>query len=486
VGRRHHRHEGRVRVTTHTLDRELVIVDADQAIIETVEPADLSRRVDAHLAALRVSSGRFIMVWSVVVDLIWWLSDHALMGEIPGAVGMMAVLRICVLVTAAIVLALLHGQRELNGPRLIAVLGLWLVELGALGACVSEIGDLETPWFHLLHPLIIASCIVPLALPTRAIFTALMGFSLVAGFLLGRPSALHSLFLGTTIGYATFTVGVAIAFGHRIYLLTRQNFVQRLTLESAADALSGQAEELQRQVDLRTQELRLLAGHIDRGSEDERRRIARELHDDIGQSVSALRLALATTLRRFGRDPASISANLADLDELVHRVADSTRDAVTNLRPRILDDRGLAAAAEWLVRTTEKHSGLACSLHVDDPGAALTLAADGEQTSDAPRSADATSTAAFRILQEALTNVVRHAEAQRIEVHLRAEATGIELRVEDDGVGLPSTPLTGGMGLLGMRERARALGGELRLESRRGEGTRVTCRLPLPDRSTTV
>lgn len=427
------------------------------------------------------------MVWSLVVNLIWWLSDAALMGEIPGAVGMMAVIRVCVLVTAAIVLTLLHGQRELNGARLVAVLGLWLGELGAIGACVSEIGDLSTPWFHLLHPLILASCIVPLALPVRAIFTSLMGVALVTGFLLGRPSALHSMFLGTTIGYAVFTVGVAIAFGHRIYLLTRQNFVQRLTLERVADGLAGQREELQRQVDLRTSELRLLAGHIDRGSEDERRRIARELHDDIGQSVSALRLALATTLRRFGRDPASIRANLEDLDELVHRVADGTRDAIIHLRPRILDDRGLAAAAEWLVRTTEKHSGLACSLRVDDPGTALTLAAeDSEHDDGAPRSADATSTAAFRILQEALTNVVRHAGARRIDVQLRADATGIELCVEDDGVGLPGTPLrSGGMGLLGMRERARALGGELRLDARPGGGTRLTCMLPLASRSAT-
>ncbi len=466
------------------LEREQRIGDTGATIpYQRFQPADLDRRVDAHLAALRVSSGRFIMVWSVVVNMMWWLSDAALMGEIPGAVGTMARLRVCVLVTAAIVLGLLHGQRQLRGLRLVVVLGLWLGELGAIAACVSGFGELSTPWFHLLHPLILASCIVPLALPTRAIFTALMGVSLIAGFLLAQPSAVHSWFLGATLGYNVFTVGVAIAFGHRIYLLTCQNFAQRLTLESVADGLSGQREELQRQVELRTGELRLLAGHIDRGSEDERRRIARELHDDIGQSVSALRLALATTLRRFARDPASISANLADLDELVHRVADSTRDAVTHLRPRILDDRGLAAAAEWLVRTTEKHSGLACSLHVDDPGAALTLTTDGEQTSDAPRSADATSTAAFRILQEALTNVVRHAEARRIVVHLRADATGIELRVEDDGVGMPSTPLTGGMGLLGMRERARALGGELRLESRRGEGTRIICLLPVPVRS---
>jgi signal transduction histidine kinase len=419
------------------------------------------------------------MVWSVVVNVLWWLTDAAVMGAIPGAVEAFAVMRVCVLVAAALVLALLRGQRELRGLRLAVILGLWLGELGALAACLSVLGDLSTPWFHCLYPLILTSCTIPLALPARALFTTLMGTSLIAGFLLARPSALHSWFLGATIGYTVFTIGVAIAFGHRIYLLTRRNFAQQLTLERIADGLTGQREELRRQVDLRTSELRLLAEHLDRGSEDERRRVAGELHDEIGQSVSALRFALATTLRRFRRDPASIRANLEDLDELVRRVADGTSDAITRLRPRILDDRGLAAAAQWLVGATEKYSGLTCSLRLEDPGMALTVAeAGGEHDADEPRCADATSTAAFRILQEALTNVVRHAGAQRIDVLLRADAAGLELRVEDDGVGLPGTPRTGGMGLLGMRERARALGGELSVESRPGEGTRITCRLP--------
>jgi signal transduction histidine kinase len=151
-------------------------------------------------------------------------------------------------------------------------------------------------------------------------------------------------------------------------------------------------------------------------------------------------------------------------------VTDSTRDAVTHLRPRVLDDLGLGAAAAWLVSSVQKHSGLDCALHVEgeDPGAVDT---------GLTRTADDVSLAAFRVLQEALTNVVRHADATRVEVTLRF-AGGVSLRVDDDGAGIPEAPSRTGMGLIGMRERARALGGSVVVEPRPGGGTRVRCELP--------
>ena len=156
-----------------------------------IESPESSRRIDAHLAKLRVTFARFIMVWSVVVNVLWWLTDAAVMGGIPGAVEAFAVMRVCVLVAAALVLALLRGQHELRGLRLAVLLGLWLGELGALAACLSVLGDLSAPWFHCLYPLILTSCTIPLALSARAIFTALMGASLLAGralFVLDEPA----------------------------------------------------------------------------------------------------------------------------------------------------------------------------------------------------------------------------------------------------------------------------------------------------------
>lgn len=442
---------------------------------EVVAPRsdDDERRLEAHLAAQCASFARFIATWSIVVNALWWPFDGVTVRALPGAVAGMHALRNWVLVGSVAVLLALRGRRELRGGLLAACLAVWCVEVGAMGASMASVGDLATPWFHFLHPLVIATIVLPLRLPLRVVFASAIGASLFAGFIAARPSALASPFLGSTASYLAFTVALAIAYGHRAYLVARQGFLQQLDLERSQAQIAAQREGLRAEVEARTADLRSLAEHLDRASEEERRRIARELHDDLGQSVSALRLALATTLRRFARAPESVAANLEELDELVRRVADGTRDTITRLRPRILEDRGLAAAAEWLVRTTERHGGVACALRVegvdDVPGAGEGDGAEGDEVSSA----------AFRILQEALTNVLRHARASRVEVDLRVSGAALTLRVRDDGVGIGAAPRRGGaMGLLGMRERARSLGGELSVGPAEGGGTLLVCTLP--------
>jgi signal transduction histidine kinase len=439
------------------------------------------------LLTLRATFARFIMTWSLVVNAIWWVTDRAVMGGIPGAVEAFDQLRIAVVGCALVALLILRGVTTLVGPRLLACIAIWLFELGFLAYSLAAIGDLASPWFHFTYPLVLTSIVLPFGLPARSMFASLMGVSLLTGFILGRPPSLHSEFLGSSIGYMVFTVGVAIAWGHRIQLLTRRSFEQQLELEANAAVIAGQREALQDEVDRRTAELRLLAEYLDRASEEERRRIARELHDELGQSVSALRISMATARRRYARDPNAIGANLDDLDELVRRVAMGTKDAITHLRPRILDDRGLAAAVTWLAESTERHHELpvtlelAGDLHRFEPQDVPETRPDSEV---APREADATSTVAFRVLQESLNNVVRHARATRVDVSLRVNDAELLVSVQDDGVGLdghaesPSSRGTG-MGMLSMRERVRAIGGRLQVTSSPGKGTRVECRLPI-------
>ena len=272
-------------------------------------------------------------------------------------------------------------------------------------------------------------------------------------------------------------MGVAIAYGHRSSLVKRRAFLQQLALARSESQLAAQREGLREEVEARTAELRRLAEHLDRAGEHERRRIARELHDDLGQSVSAVRLALATTLRRYARSPGSVQANLDELDGLVCRVADSTRDTITRLRPRILEDRGLAAAARWLVTSAERHGDLAYTLSTE--GLDALDVTDGEAPADGS-TLDEVRSAAFRILQEALTNVQRHARARRVEVDLRVVDGALTLRVRDDGVGIAATREgAAGMGLVGMRERAAALHGALTVGPAEGGGTVLVCRLPL-------
>lgn len=432
-------------------------------------------RVEAHLASIRARVSRFIMVWALVVNVVWWTTDRAVMGHLDGVVEAFFRMRLTIAGTCAAALLVLWRQTELQGVRLGLCVALWLVLFGGVGYGVSTIGPLSAPWFHCLYPLVLATMPLPLGLRRRLLVTTLMSAALLVGFFLGRPDAASDPFLPVAAGYLVFTVVVALAFGHRIELLTRESFVVRLALEHSEAVIRRQRESLRDQVDERTRELRLLAGHLDQGAEAERRRIARELHDDLGQSVSALRFSMETARRRYARDPASIRANLSDLDALVGRVADDTRDAVTRLRPRILDDRGLIHATEWLVETTARHSGLEVWLELEGQTAAL------EPGEAALREAGPVESAAFRILQESLTNAVKHSGATRVSVRIAVDPEGLRLSVADNGGGLQ--PMRdGAMGLITMRERARSLDGTLTLHSLPGQGVRVECRLPLPRR----
>jgi len=218
------------------------------------------------------------------------------------------------------------------------------------------------------------------------------------------------------------------------------------------------------------EELQRLYAHLLVVREAEQRRIARDLHDELGQMLTALKLEVASLRRRWGSDGAEpLGKGLEQTAQLVDATLDATRRIAMQLRPVALDDLGLEAALEWLVEEMAGRAGFAWSLdsRLDD------LPADTERD-----------TAAFRIVQEALTNVAKHANAGRVQVRAVHEGGQLRLSVSDDGSGiLPAgARATGSMGIAGMRERARACGGELTVRRRPGGGTRVTARLPDPSR----
>ena len=214
----------------------------------------------------------------------------------------------------------------------------------------------------------------------------------------------------------------------------------------------------------RGEQLRELARRLVTVREEERTRISRRIHDELGQSLTAIKLDLAWLRGQEEGDGVPLEAIdrvMAHLDETIGRV----REIATELRPPVLDDLGLPGAIEWAVSEFRHRSGLAC--RVDIAGDDLSLGAGP-------------STALFRILQESLLNVARHAEARNVSVVLASEDDAVSLEVRDDGRGMDGA-LEGrrrSLGILGMRERAASWGGELTIESRPGSGTRVRARLP--------
>lgn len=212
--------------------------------------------------------------------------------------------------------------------------------------------------------------------------------------------------------------------------------------------------------------LRELARRVAETEESERRRIHGELHDRVGQSLSTLALTLQLVRQQLPAETlALVGRRLDDAHALALRAVQDTRDVMADLRPPALDEFGLLPALRIHVQHFAERSGIAAAVSGRDP---------------APPIEGIAQTALFRIAQEALANVAKHARAKRVEVSLGAFGAGIELRVADDGVGFDPAALKPAptWGLRTMRERAEAVGATLRVESRPGQGTSVVVQVP--------
>jgi two-component system NarL family sensor kinase len=233
-------------------------------------------------------------------------------------------------------------------------------------------------------------------------------------------------------------------------------------LQEADEALQRSHEGLERQVVERTATLRQLSASLMRSQDDERRRIARELHDSLGQYLAALSMELH---RLFEGGDSQLSTALKTLETCISE----TRTISHLLHPPLLDEVGLTSAVQWYVEGFEGRSGIKV---------ALTMAKISRLPADIE-------TAVFRVLQEALTNIHRHSQAEKAEVSLAHRSSQVVLDIVDYGKGMPEAKLdrfvksgtAGGVGLAGMRERIREIGGDLRISSN-SKGTRVRVSVP--------
>lgn len=214
-------------------------------------------------------------------------------------------------------------------------------------------------------------------------------------------------------------------------------------------------------------QLRELAAHRDAAREEERKHIARELHDDLGQFLSALRMHASMLRMQFGKDNPALTAGLNGMIELVDRNIQAVRNISSSLRPTVLD-MGMEAALEWLAEEFAKHNGIPCELELME-----------EKVEMEERCA----TALFRVVQESLTNVARHADASAVQVSLRREGAHYRLTVRDNGSGFdPGCIPKKSLGLIGMRERVLMLGGEIHIHSAPGKGCMVEVQIPADER----
>jgi signal transduction histidine kinase len=306
------------------------------------------------------------------------------------------------------------------------------------------------------------------------------------------------IILGARAGFYDLTFGMLLCVVASVVILTALIWRNARTLHSADTkrkqaemALQAAYDDLEQRVDERTLELsrvneslrseiiehkesetarEQLLRQLVTAQEEERRRISRELHDQTGQHLAALLLGLKTLNKSEGNGRAMLQKSLLQLQELTELLVEETHHLAWELRPAALDDLGLEMAISNYVEKWAERSAIALDFH---------------SSLDKRRLAPPVETAAYRIVQEALTNVIKHAQANRVSVMLEYRYDELLVIVEDNGRGFhPEVTLTakngGGLGLVGIQERAALVGGKVKIESEPGSGATVAIRIPAP------
>ena len=224
-------------------------------------------------------------------------------------------------------------------------------------------------------------------------------------------------------------------------------------------------KRVEQELEASRDQLRTLAARLEFQRENERAEIAREIHDELGQTLTSLQFGLAWLANTVTRTP-PVRAKLHSMAALVSDAIRSVRDVAVRLRPGVLDELGLVKTLRAESRAFKKHTGIPCRFETNLRHATCDRAA---------------SIAVFRIVQAALTNVARHAQASRAVVSLTKRRNDLVVTVKDNGRGITRTEVAkpGASGVIGMRERALALGGRLTLGGLRGKGTTLTVHIPL-------
>ena len=242
--------------------------------------------------------------------------------------------------------------------------------------------------------------------------------------------------------------------------------VQRALRETADRRERQRAEEkLRKSLD----QLRALTTYLQYVREEERTRIAREVHDELGQALTGLKLDMSWLSARVARNAKPVQAKVKTMVDHIDETIQTVRRIATELRPGILDSLGLVAALEWQANEFQSRTGIPCRVEA---------AFDDSQLQ--PQFA----TVFFRIYQETLTNIIRHAKATQVDVRLAEEGGALVLSVKDNGRGISEEEIanTRSIGLVGMRERAMLIGGEVTLQGAPGKGTTMILRVPLTGR----
>jgi signal transduction histidine kinase len=281
-------------------------------------------------------------------------------------------------------------------------------------------------------------------------------------FLTGAFEDLSSMFRGYEAGAVDYMVKPIVP---EVLKFKISVFVDLYNKNVALTREIAERRRAEEHVRKSEENLRALAVRLQSVREEEWTRIAREIHDELGQALTGLKMDLTWVAKKLPQDQKTVTAKTRSMFELIDGTIQSVRKIATRLRPEVLDE-GLAPAIKWQARDFQKRSGIRCM--VSPPSDGLVL--DRER-----------STAVFRIFQELLTNIARHANATRVDIAMRVDSGALVLEVEDNGRGIDESAMSSpkSLGLLGMRERVLPFGGKVEITGVKDQGTKARVSIPL-------
>jgi len=424
------------------------------------EDAELGAAFADHARALMARRFLWLGGFLLVAAVLWWPVDWLFMpeGSPEAAIQSRARLGLIVLIVAYLAVA-----RFVPGARRAPVVtGAAAVFAGIAYAArhLALLGGVDSPWFsfQFFVPFLTVAYLGPLG--PRTGLTAANSALMFGVFAASRPAHLAHPLLGVALAQLFFAVAFSVAVGHALYGITRREYEQRRRLSALNETLEERAAA-------QTLELRALTQRLTTVVQEERAYMAREVHDQLGQELTAMRYAIAFARGRAADAPGPVRAAFDELDQLLGSTRETTRRIIGRLRPRLLEDLGFVQAARQALDDHRERTGMAVRFSATPEGLALPAAV---------------ATSLFEVLLEALTNVARHSRARHVTVAVAQRDGRLRLVVEDDGVGprevRSASPPS--VGLIGVRERAGALNGSATWGPGDGGGFRLAVEVPLP------
>ncbi len=395
--------------------------------------------------------------------LAWWPLDLILFADDPLALQTFAVFRLGIILANPI-FAYAGPRLRFLHPYALPVLGLVvMLEVAWAAGSMAVASQGDPAWFGFFYLAPVFTILLMAPLPVRLLINAGVSVAAWATFHLASLFLVpgHSLpaLAGLSASQLAFTTVVTVALGHWLYQSIRSQLILGVRLDREHHALTAMTAELEARVAHQTADLQAVYRRASQARSDERRRVGRDLHDELGQELTAL----ALMVENLGPGEEAV----APLRAVIGRARQSLSRVLDDLRPRSLEAQGIDDALRETLRERCEAAGLTWSIEIGAFEAALS---------------DAHAIAVYRIVQEGLNNVLRHADARSVHLALFQEGDRLILSLSDDGTGFAETD-TGGQGQSIIRERCASLGGEAHWSQPEGEGTTLRASLALGARA---